>query len=295
MFLKIKFTLFLLFVFAIVTAQTVLEGEAKSAIGSIIPSASVQYLHHKAGGMTDTTGRFKLLKIVGDTLQISSVGYAASLFSIQENTGFLQAILTENTKVLREVTVSTKKMKTVSLGYYSGLSLFHDYGSPGRETSVLIPNKDHVEGYINEIRFKLTNAENSPWNLRIRLREVDTVTGFPSNSLPVFDATIPASQLTKANRIDIKDKYISLPQAGIFTTLEWLDVDAAQKIAPHLFVTPAIPGKKVSERRVFFRYTKSTEWQSSISPDNPNSYFASNEGKNLYAPNISILVSVPKK
>jgi hypothetical protein len=273
-------------------AQLVLKGTIQTKSNKIVPGASVEYLHHKIGCMADGVGQFTTQKISGDTIRISSVGYKPMLFAVEDKTRFLEVYLEEESKVLSTVTVSNKKRKTVSLGYYSTHDFHREFCFLGLEQAVLIPNKKRVNGYISEIKFRLFNYEHSLYSLRVRLKLMDSITGLPSDSLIYFQEDIPAYLLSKVNRVLIRSRNIEVPSSGLFVTLEWISTGSTQVSLPNW---PAITGRRVSEERhVYIRISKKdVSWRSGFSPEHPNKYFASEDGRKLYVPNISVLVSVP--
>ena len=279
-----------LLVSASLNAQSVLQGEVKAVDNHLISKASVVYLHHSTGCYTDTNGKFSIQKIIGDTIQVSFVGYQPVSFMVQDKTDFLQVTLVQEEKELDGVSVSTKKMKTVSLGYYTAHDKFIISIRGNGEYGVLIPNKLQTSGFITEIKFRLTDYKNSKYNLRVKLLGVDTVTGLPSDSLSLFVKDIPAIGLQKVNKISIPNNYIHLPSEGVVVALQWIAIDS---LNAHPVYTPWITGNKtLEERRIFRRIAKENGEEESWV--NRNVEFTKKKSEIiLYVPNISIEAVIP--
>lgn len=264
-----------------IKAQVILQGQLKNKEGDPIPAASVEYLNHPIGCKASEEGKFQIEKIEGDTLKISSIGHKPSLIAVTPTTNSIVAILIEDEKLLENVTVKNQKPRLVSLGFYSNHLYYYQYGgATGHESSILIPNEDAIKGYISEIKLRLSKYDNSPFSLRIRLRAVDTSTGLPSDSLPLFVGEVPATMLEKVVRLFIEKNKIKYPEAGVFVTYEWfsnLKNDGWR-------LGPGITGHRISGDRKIYEHYIGRKWE-------PTPYWISANGNKLCAPNISIIVS----
>lgn len=206
-------------------SQNILEGKVVGKDGLPLQYVSIAYYGKKVGSLTDATGRFLIAKRAGDSLRVFGLGYRPKNVMIYDSTITVNVILEIDVKDLEDVTVgSQRKVKSRrEIGHYSSDSRYWSYLAPQLQEAVYIPNDENLYGEIEEIKFKLAEVRGKRYLLRIRVFDVDKVSGLPSLDL-LFDGNlISAKKLRRVNTISVKGKNIRLnPDRGVFVSFEWL-------------------------------------------------------------------------
>ncbi len=240
-------------------SQDNVNGKVCGVDNKPIPYASIGYYGKKIGSLTDSNGRFSIVRLMGDSIKVSALGYKPETIVIHELTDSLNVSLKNDYRYLEEVIIGKRK-KTKSrreIGHYSSDNRYWNYLAPQLQEAVYIPNEEHIEGYIDEIRFKLAEFRNKKFLLRIRILDVDSVTGLPSRDLLFFDNIILPDKLRRENKLSVKDKNIRLyANQGVFISFEWLPrgkLSVNEK-------TPYILGNVLAAKRFVMNNYKETGW-----------------------------------
>lgn len=191
-----------------------------------ISYASIFYKKADIGTYSDSTGNFKIQKIKGDTLVISSIGFEKFLIPADDIEGFLSVSLMPVPINLNEVEIKGGKQlrktngKKIYLGNLSGKKNMHISGMKGRTVAYLIKPDVSITGQIKSIQFGL-KAEAAAI-VKVHLYTVDVFTGKPDGDLLENHEFIKVKSGSKTLTVDLNHLNIELPSSGVFVALEWI-------------------------------------------------------------------------
>ncbi|MFD0940162.1 carboxypeptidase-like regulatory domain-containing protein [Pedobacter boryungensis] len=190
-----------------------------------IAYASIFYKHNNIGTYSDSTGNFKIQKIKGDTLIVSSMGFEKDFISEVDIRGAIQVNLLPISINLNEVLVKgsesskSKKGKKIHLGNFSK-RYAHISGMKGRTVAYLIKPNALVVGKIASIEYGVKAEADAI--VRAHLYTVDGITGKPSDDLIKTPEFISLKRGSKKLEIDLNHLNVELPSGGVFVGLEWI-------------------------------------------------------------------------
>jgi len=258
-----KYLAIVLFLFCSVRlfAQDRVSGIVRNQYGQYVAGAFIKYTHRLKGTITDSSGAFSITRFVGDTIQVTSMGYKLQDIVVVENVQSFNVVLIEDTTLLEGLMVryNRKPRSSIELGYYqkpSSLISIWDFPGINTEVAVYIPNERVINGLITGIKLRLGHL-NAYYHLRVKLLCVDTITGFPS-SFKLMDSIIPARRLKNKFYLNIDSEKIKFPEAGVFVSLEWLPANAN---IPSKAEHPDILSYATNQRNIMFRNNKNTGWK----------------------------------
>src|SRR5436190_6324205 len=211
--------LMLLFLPMITFGQSIFTGTVvNKTTKEIIPYATIGLIKQKTGTNADEFGKFQLtiINIKDDSLRISSIGYETSLIPISEWSGNMQFELEKKQIILKEVVVSTTK-KTEVLDDFSNCGM-NFYVSSGSVTQVA----KHFHVSAENVLLSQINIcmDGSNCLFRIRIYDMDTITGKPSNDL--VDEIIEVKSSKRHVNINLEKYNIVIPGKDFFVAIEWL-------------------------------------------------------------------------
>lgn len=246
-----------------------------------IPFASIGYYNNQIGSITDSNGLFTIKKIIGDSIKISSIGYKSVTVYVVSNTSKLNIVLDEDYSTLNTVSVKSRRKTTaqILLGHYKSKDNYLVVVGKQIQIATFIPNESKIRGYIDEIKFKLSEFRKTTYLLRIRIYNKNIKTQLPFEDLLIDDNILSGKQLKHNNTFSLKDKSIELPEDGVFVSFEWI---------PQIGVTnenddpPILLGNLNADKNYVYKNYKEIRWFPS------NSKSLSSAGYRV--PNISLTI-----
>jgi hypothetical protein len=258
---------------AIVMLITVLTSEAQERsfiVGQVmnnrrapLPFASVGYFNLSHGTSTDSTGAFRLIKQVGDSLKISHIGYTPKVCYISDSTDSVFVYLSEDVGLLNDVVVSTNTWKAdkIEIGHKGGNDYFLQL-TEELQVAVFIPNEKNLSGSIDKISFGLKDFKHPRFNLRIRVLTVNPVTNLPERDLLTSNNIVDANRLHKSMSITLPNGSVKIPADGFFVSFEWLPLTATNGSN---FLPPKLVGHTNADKNYMYNNFKEIKWFASKS------------------------------
>lgn len=205
-----------------------------------IPYANIGLGKHNVGTISNPDGSFSLYipaNLLSDTLIVSSIGFGARIISVnyllrRKNTTIY---LNEKIVALSPVVVSTKKekLKTFELGNagFNGGVLEADTLYAGRSVSLLIDNKETnikkgftFPAFIEKARLRIFRNNLGSFKFRVRLNEVDDLTGHPGQDILIKSIVVESSMRKGWLVFDLSDLNIEIDKPFFLTFEQLLDV-----------------------------------------------------------------------
>lgn len=238
---KILFlTFFLIGGFGQVSGQILIKGKVSDGkTNAPISYANIGIINTRVGTITDSDGTFSITIPAGlaqDSLTFSALGYLLKSIPVTDlgTDKFYPVLLSQKETLLGEVTVLSKKdkIKEWDLGnrYTSGglnLSSAED-ATAGASVALLIENK--YPSYYEDLTYpvvlgsakvRIYDATTGAFKLRVRLYEVDSLTGMPGNEF--FDKSIVLESEIKKGWLDFDlSPYQIRVDGPFFLAFEWI-------------------------------------------------------------------------
>ena len=241
--------------FIIVFLNSLLTFGQQTLKGKILNSTTqepIQYANiglkkYNVGTISNPDGSFSLhipANLLNDTLLISSIGFGSKVISINYLLRRKNKViyLTEKIVTLSPVIVSSKreKLKFFELGNpdFKGGVLQTDTLYAGRSTSLLI-NIREVNGkkeikfpaYIEKARIRIFRNNLKSYKFRVRLNEVDSLTGHPGQDLLTKSIVLESSMRNGWLEFDLSDLNVEIDKPFFLTFEQLLDLTDRTLIA----------------------------------------------------------------
>jgi len=261
-----------------VLQRRIIKGIIISAeTGEPLPYAAVANISAGKGVIADVNGRFEYpadKENLSDTIRFTCLGFQKSDVTIEQLTEKerLQIILRPKEIYINSISISGKKFyskKNGNRGFIPSGSLYID--THGQQTALFIEPKEKKEGILLKVGFRLSGKGNPNAPFRIRIYELDTITGKPGRDL------IPDIIVVKPNvqrgwyYADISQYGIPLPQNGFFASMEGVypnDFDFGQTgfvdLSEQGYVDPIL-SLSYGQRLSYNRKGKNNTWHYSLS------------------------------
>lgn len=111
----------------------------------------------------------------------------------------------------------------VRLGNYKNRPRgFNAVYMPGGQIALFIPNKQHISGSIENIRFFVSTKGNYKRPYGVHLYSVDSITGKPGKELSDKPILISNTGTSGWQVIGLKEYHLDFPDKGVFAAMEWL-------------------------------------------------------------------------
>jgi hypothetical protein len=218
--------------------RVVLKGrvfEAES--GKPLEFVGIRMINTGFVSLTDKNGQFSFLvrrRELADTIEISCLGFEKRNFPASGFTEgsnhivYLRPIDVE----IKTVDVKASDFKITSIGnhglFMSG-SIYID--THGQQTALLITNKKGRKGTIGSVSYYLSKKGNVPMPYRIRIYQIDEMTGKPGKDL-LKEFVVAKPDGPGWNKADVSVFNIEVPANGFFVAIEGIHPNEyAQAIA----------------------------------------------------------------
>jgi len=212
-----------------------------------IQYANIGLKKYNVGTISNQDGSFSLhipANLLGDTLIVSSIGFGNKIISInyllQRKT--IVIYLTEKIVTLSPVIVSSKKEKPnfFELGNpdFKGGVLQTDTLYAGRSTSLLIDIREAngkkettFPAYVEKARLRIFRNNLRSFKFRVRLNEVDSLTGHPGQDLLTKSIVMTSSIRNGWLEFDLSDLNLEIDKPFFVTFEQLLDLTDRTLIA----------------------------------------------------------------
>jgi serine beta-lactamase-like protein LACTB len=220
-------------------SQRIVSGKTLSKPGNRpVPYTNIGIIGTPIGTISNTDGSF-LIQIPkeyqNDTLIFYSLGFgqrAVPLLSLSQSSN-LTIFLKEKSTTLEAVEVSAKKSKNKKFWfgnrYAKGGSLYADSVAAGSAMALLIENKYpsyhndlQLPVYLEQVRIQIFRNTMGNFKLRVRLCEVDSITGIPGKDLLDKNVIVESNVNKGWLDIDMTPYNITLDTIRFFLVVEWL-------------------------------------------------------------------------
>lgn len=208
---------------------------------SPISYANIGILNTPIGTISNTDGTFELSipdKYKNETILFAALGFERKSFSISElsDNEKLTVLLEEQTTILKNVTVKSRKAKPVvsaELGnhHYNEGTIYADSAAAGSAMALLMENRYptfnselRLPYQILAARLRIFNNTFDDFKIRIRFCAVDSL-GLPGKDL-IQESIIASSGMKKGwLKFDLAKHNIRIHDPSFFIVFEWLLVD----------------------------------------------------------------------
>jgi len=222
-------------------AQQTISGKIlNSTTQQAIPYANIGLRKYNVGTISNPDGSFSLYipaNLLSDTLVISSIGFGAKIIPVNYLVQRKNTVIYLNEKIvaLSPVIVSTKKEKpkTFELGNagFNGGVLEADTLYAGRSVSLLIDNKEAnikkgfvFPAFIEKARLRIFRNNLGSFKFRVRLNEVDDVTGYPGQDILTKSIVVESSMRKGWLEFDLSNLNVEIDKPFFLTFEQLLDV-----------------------------------------------------------------------
>jgi|GEM_PF-3227480 len=218
-----RYIIFLLISFSTFGQELTVQGYVLDERGNPLPYSNIGIKNNAGGSFSDDRGYFKVKADTKDTLLISSIGYETR--TILANIFKDRITLKTSVTILSEVQVKSKRLKAVlvELGYRK--SKFTGVMLSNTQYSQRIQNETGKEGYIKDVYYKAHLSSSAGYNngkVRIRVYQVDPLTGLPGEDLLHENVILNIEKKQKLVKTDISKYGIQIPRAGVYLGLDFL-------------------------------------------------------------------------
>lgn len=224
-----------------------------------IPFANLLLTNSRLVSHSDEKGQFSVMNVQPtDTLVVSSIGFETQKIVCGSTDGFLRIEMNEASYSLFEINVSEKDrtkrdFHRVGAFYDKPYKNFAARNHPGFKIAEYMPNEIGAGCRLEKVKLCFTSERENPFvDIRIRIQEVDPVTGLPGSDL--LHKCILISPKSGNYEVDVKSENLMFPANGIFVTVEWVDTKNSLNgklptVCPYLRWS----GSKDHECRTYFR------------------------------------------
>ena len=222
------------------------------------------YLSSKKGTSANADGYFNIEFNDQDTLLISMVGFLSKKIVVYSSVDTIRCILEKdysllNTLEIRSTTTKNKNSNSIMVGHYKKPFTFFSALASDLQEATFIPNDRNVKGILKEIEFSLKAFQKSNYIIRLRILDLDTLTGLPGIDLLLHDNLIFPDKFKKNMKISLESKNIQFSQYGLFISLEFLPINRSQKSK-----TPWIMGNQNLEVNHSYVNYKNLGWEPNL-------------------------------
>lgn len=191
-----------------------------------ISYTSIEIKGKAKGTIADLNGNYEIQineSNFDDTLVFSSIGYHKQLIPIKtilQSTPSL-IFLTQKITDLPTSTIYARNFKNTTLGNTKNRSIGSIYmDTHGQQTAIYIENSTQLEGELKSINYYLCKEGNTEAPFRIRIYEMDTLTGKPGNDLLEEILIIKPTIKKGWYSVDISKYHIKLSENGLFVAFQ---------------------------------------------------------------------------
>jgi CubicO group peptidase (beta-lactamase class C family) len=294
-----------------VHGQRIIQGKVLQLYSNTpISYVNIGILNSSVGTISNQDGTF-LIKIseghLKDTVTFSALGYVRRHIPVQllQENKIINIFLNQKEEILREVIVFSKKekKKEFDLGnrYYKGglnMSSAED-ATAGASVALLIQNKypsfysDLVYPvFLQDAKIRIANNTTGDFKIRVRLYDVDSLTGLPGNDL--LNESIVLESEMKNGWLNFDLSRFNLQVSGpFFIAFEWIMEEEERNALKEIYRqfeksypdrvrmdTTIVEGKKLAARS-YINFLPGTSFGVSLLPYSLSNYLTFSRSNSL--------------
>lgn len=231
--IKINITLSLLFISSLLISQTIIKGRIiDNQSNKPLKYTNINIINSSYGIISDELGFFTIRtykNITDDSIRISSIGYMEKIIVIKNLKKENNLIkLKKREYTLSEISIGDKKSININIGARKKKrkSTFNNCSKVNMQVALFIePHKYDDKSFLKEVSFYINNEGIFYTPFRVRIYNVDTLTGKPKKDILYKSIIVKASKANSWVNVNLEDYYIPLPKEGFFVSMEWLYVE----------------------------------------------------------------------
>lgn len=260
-----RFRLAFVFLFAPIylQAQTIVQGTVKDQENNPIPYCSIGIKDSRTGSLTNEKGQYKLVmpdSLKNNTIIFSALGYiekTVSLAEIQKNSN---VVLSEKVSMLKEVSISSTKLKEKIIGQESRpfltFSRMFDQNTPTIEQGNSF--QLFAETRLNSYHFYIMPSSRYK-QITLKLNIYKLKNNVPEESL-LAENVLFKTTTTGWQNIDLSPYALHFKDLDkIAITLQLVD----QQPLPDTDFVFGLSAKKSISKNLLFRYQSQSNWERS--------------------------------
>jgi DNA-directed RNA polymerase subunit H (RpoH/RPB5) len=272
--------LFLL-IFQTSFSQTVIEGQLLNEESKEpIPYANIGILDSYVGTITNNDGTFEISipeEYETDSLLFAALGFERKSIVVSSilNRKKITIYLKEQSTVLKNITVKTKKLKPIRSAdegnmLYDVGSLYVDSLAGGSAMALLIENSRSkhpdfsVPYFITHARLRISYNSLDLFRIRVRFLSVDPETGLPGDDLFNESVIVTSRMLKGWLSFDLSKYTVRIQAQSFYLVFEWIleDEERVELINQYQEYKKQFP-KRVTTDTAYFKDEKVvfTKWQ----------------------------------
>lgn len=246
------YRIFLIFIFLTLSnlnfGQRIIKGRTLNrSTKEAVPYVNIGIRNTNIGTISNLDGSFSIIipqKLGSDTLIFSALGFGKRIIPIKllEQDNDITILLSEKTTLLNQITVkaSKQKNKTFELGNrsFNGGVYEPDTTYAGRCIALLIENKDSYiqkglvfPAYLGKVNLRIFRNNLKSFKFRIRLNDVDSLTGQPNEDLLQQSIIVASSMKNGWLNFDLSHLNYRITKPFFVTFEQILDINDRTAIA----------------------------------------------------------------
>jgi hypothetical protein len=223
--LKFLIIIFLTINFSVLSQKYQITGIVLDKNNQALPYSLVVNKNNKDGVCADSAGNFKLNVRLGDSLQISNLGYKTQTVSINELPSLKKTVLInlEMAPILLDELVVTSGSKTLDLGILIKRPKISMSTSITNNFEICLPifNKDKIDGKITLIKYYIPKGGKPRTPFRLRVYELND-DNLPGKDLLLDQVIVKAKKANEWLVVDLSKYNIPFSKNGLAISMEWL-------------------------------------------------------------------------
>ena len=206
-----------------------ISGKVVDEKGTPLPYVNIGVPEKNAGTLSDPDGSFEITlpaALVKDSLYFSSIGFETQKIAIQNASGRTTIQLNPSAKMLNEVTIEAKKLKTkiARVGWMGGKDgvLPLDTIQGGGAVALLIESPGNPV-YVERLQVRLMYNSKDTLILRLHFFDYDSVLDCPGKELLAKEILLRENKRFGWLRFDLSKHSIIVNRKKFFVAFEWID------------------------------------------------------------------------
>jgi hypothetical protein len=206
-----------------------ISGKVADEKGMPLPYVNIGVPEKNAGTLSDPDGSFEITltaALLKDSLYFSSIGFETQKIPIQNASGPITIQLNSSAKMLNEVTIEAKKLKTkiARLGWMGGKDgvLPLDTIQGGGAVALLLEAPANPV-YVEKLQVRLMYNSKDTLTLRLHFFDYDSIFDCPGKELLAKEILLQENKRFGWLRFDLSKHSIIVNNKKFFVAFEWID------------------------------------------------------------------------
>jgi hypothetical protein len=206
-----------------------IRGKVVDEKGIPLPYVNIGVPEKNAGTLSDPDGSFEITlssELLKDSLYFSSIGFETQKLAIQNASDRRTIQLNPSSKMLSEVTIVAKRLKTkiARLGWMGGKDgiLPLDTIQGGGAVALLVEAPDNPV-YVEKLQVRLMYNSKDTLTLRLHFFDYDSILNCPGRELLEKEILLQENKRFGWLRFDLSKHSIIINKKKFFIGFEWID------------------------------------------------------------------------